>query len=692
MDRYRSYSPKDDTPLNDGDSYFIGQWSRYQPTYLKPGQLFFSGNFRMDRGTAEVRKGLAALTDDISLTNPALITGHFSTAPDVAVTSITRASTTATVTTTAAHGYATNNLVNISGAVQSAYNGDFTITVTDSTHFTYPVAGSPTTPATGTIVSNHGPMVLPASGYTQAIGSGDYADDNTDIEGIIIASQANAYLYREGQPTAIMTYPAGETVIVGQPCCIVQFLNQVYMFRGYATSTAAPLVLSALTQSGGTASATAAIAHNLITGDWVTVEGADQYEYNIVAQITKTGATTFTYAVDAGAISPATGTPTARPCQPPLVWDQNTTTLTWAVVTEGINPAGAPIIDMPCVDWGIYFKSRFVLPYKKDEVILSDVDDAGSYDPSFSQFRILPGTADWIIAAFPYQDLKLLVLYRKSVHALLLDGTDLSISEAAEITRNFGCVARRTVANCGPYILWLSDLGVVQMDISNELSLTNTVAPLSDPIQDQISTINWAHAGDAVATFWNNRYYLAVPTGDSTVNNTILIYNFLNAAWESTDTYPDSYDVLNFHVISYGGTKRIHTVSTEGFVSLLEQNDFDEFGGPGSIQDYPILGSLKTRNYLANTYDVKKVRRFQLDANVSLSDAFTATYNLSNPDYSFQVLSYAGTSATDVSLRATVNRRGVSGRLEISTSNGRPEFKAISVESTITTRGTYNLT
>lgn len=692
MDRYRTYGQGDDQPLNDGDTYFTGFWSRYQPTFLKVGQASYAGNMRMDRGTAKVRAGLKTLSNDIVIINPVLIVGAFSLAFDVSVSGITRASTTATVTTATPHGYATNDFVNIRGADQSAYNGDQTITVTDSTHFTYTVAGSPTTPATGTIFANKGPRVFDLNSYTQAVGSGDYADDNGNVEGIIIAAQTKAYLYRYGQSTLTIVYPANETVTAGQPCCIVQFLNKVYLFRGYATSTAAPLTVSSITRSAGTATVTTATAHGLNSNSWVVIAGADQYDYNIVGQITSTGANTFTYAVSNTPASPATGTITARPVQPPMSWDMNTTTLAFVVVPEGSNPAGAPIIDMPPVDWGVFFKSRFVLPYARDQLILSDILDAGSYDPSQNQFRILPGTADWIIGAFPYQDGKLLVLYRKSVHVLLLDGTSLTIAQAFEITRNFGCVARRTIANCGPYVAWLSDIGVVRMDIANELALTNTAAPLSDPIQDQISTINWSAASNSVAVFWNNRYYLAVPTGTATANNTIFVYNFLNEAWESVDTYPAGFDVLNFHVISYNGTKRIHAVSSAGFVLLIEENNFDEFGAPGAIMDYPISGALNTRAYLAQTYDVKRVRRFQLEANVNAGDVFTGTYALSNPDYSLQALNYSATISTDVTLRSTVGRRGISGELQLASSNGRPEFKAVLVESTVTTRGTYNLT
>lgn len=62
--------------------------------------------------------------------------------------SITRSGTTATVTTTVPHGFVTGQNTNIMGATQAAYNGNFVITVTGPSTFTYVVAGSPATPAT----------------------------------------------------------------------------------------------------------------------------------------------------------------------------------------------------------------------------------------------------------------------------------------------------------------------------------------------------------------------------------------------------------------------------------------------------------------------------------------------------------------------------------------------------------------
>lgn len=69
------------------------------------------------------------------------------------VTSITRVGAVATATTSVAHGYTSGWYIRMLGAVQTAYNGSFAITVTSPTTFTYSVTGTPVTPATGTITA-----------------------------------------------------------------------------------------------------------------------------------------------------------------------------------------------------------------------------------------------------------------------------------------------------------------------------------------------------------------------------------------------------------------------------------------------------------------------------------------------------------------------------------------------------------
>lgn len=73
----------------------------------------------------------------------------------VRVVTLTRVSTLATATTLVAHGFATGDYVTIAGASPAGYLGTVLITVTGPTTFTYAVADTLTTPATGIITATY---------------------------------------------------------------------------------------------------------------------------------------------------------------------------------------------------------------------------------------------------------------------------------------------------------------------------------------------------------------------------------------------------------------------------------------------------------------------------------------------------------------------------------------------------------
>jgi uncharacterized phage protein gp47/JayE len=83
-----------------------------------------------------------------------VINGNYTiTENNISVVSITRSGSTAIVTTTNDHHYATNLSVTQAGADQAEYNITAIINVTGDKTYTYQVVGTPTTPATGTILS-----------------------------------------------------------------------------------------------------------------------------------------------------------------------------------------------------------------------------------------------------------------------------------------------------------------------------------------------------------------------------------------------------------------------------------------------------------------------------------------------------------------------------------------------------------
>jgi len=105
------------------------------------------------------------------------------TASVISVASITRSGTTATVTTTSNHGLASNVLVTIAGAVETAYNvSNAAIQVTGLDTFTYQVSGAPSTPATGTITAAFTAIPVPVTSQDYGADVNQLADAELNLQ------------------------------------------------------------------------------------------------------------------------------------------------------------------------------------------------------------------------------------------------------------------------------------------------------------------------------------------------------------------------------------------------------------------------------------------------------------------------------------------------------------------------------
>jgi hypothetical protein len=121
---------------------------------------------------------------------------------------ITRSGSTATVTHTS-HGLSSNNKVYISGADQDEYNGVQTITVTDANTYTYTVSGTPTTPATGTIVST-GVIFEETTDVNGEVSDTRTFSSNQPISGWVRKSTSSPY-YRQSNISSTINNSTGLT-------------------------------------------------------------------------------------------------------------------------------------------------------------------------------------------------------------------------------------------------------------------------------------------------------------------------------------------------------------------------------------------------------------------------------------------------------------------------------------------------
>jgi len=268
-----------DSPVQrDGDQGFLGFASRLNPLTLPAGMLQDSVNMRLERGTAQTRKGAKRLADAISTADEPL-TLSFDLAADKAITSITFSGPTATVTTAAAHGYSNGGQVNISGATgadAAFYNGDFAISNASGTTFDYTMTGTPTANATGTLLANKGPLVRTTYGGG-IFASGVFASQNYQNanEYIVMCGPSEAYLWRNTSPTdTVVTvgYPGDETIEPTDNVSVVQAFDRLYILRE-AAQTGTFAEVGRGTSEAGAATMTIAspaivtrAAHNLENG------------------------------------------------------------------------------------------------------------------------------------------------------------------------------------------------------------------------------------------------------------------------------------------------------------------------------------------------------------------------------------------------------------------------------------------
>lgn len=380
---------------------------------------------------------------------------------------------------------------------------------------------------------------------------------------------------------------------------------------------------------------------------------------------------------------------------------------------------GGGFIHQPAFPWAIYFQRRIWGPYwftdgtpfvdrnVRDELIASDVLDPGTYDPLANQFRITAGIADYIMALHPFYDDTLLVMNRNSIHGVFGTRGSLADTSVRELTREIGCLARKSVVSQGGNIFFLSDAGVYVLNFYNDYNLRGVERPLSDAIQPYMDRISATLATEAVGIYFNKRYYLAVAldsspgAGDSIGNNAILIYNLENQGWESVDTFGDpAFLIKNLIIGSAEKRNDLYAVTAAGGIHILEakDNDYDILAtnfvtGPSQ---FDISSIMRTRAYMCGTGERKRfiMMGVQMKSGSNQSDvglAFTAE----DPDNSGSETLVSNTmggplppdNTADVRQRIG-GVRGFNGQVTVRREIGRPSIRSIRMEATITNRET----
>jgi len=204
-------------------------------------------------------------------------------------------------------------------------------------------------------------------------------------------------------------------------------------------------------------------------------------------------------------------------------------------------------------------------------------------------------------------------------------------------------------------------------------------------------------------------------------NNRTLVYNTLNQAWESIDSYPEGLYSDNLIQCSYINQRRLMIMTNftgtavpidYGGVFLSENQDAGdelraETGGvpslpfdlvppstsvvsgtiiSGVIPYERINASVRTREYTMGSMFEKRYSRGEYQFNNVGNDSVSISTSTHDPDVTETVLDYTFSGQSDGTLRPRIAARGASIDTTISFVNGRPALKSVAVHAIVSNR------
>lgn len=198
----------------------------------------------------------------------------------------------------------------------------------------------------------------------------------------------------------------------------------------------------------------------------------------------------------------------------------------------------------------------------QDYLYVSDNLDPTSFQGN-QVIKIQSGDGQPIVKLANYRTGDLIIYKERSIYDLNITGVNASCTPQpicawsyTPITQDVGTLSPRSVVNLGNDQWFLSSppFGIRSV-IRSQFDKT-FVNLVSQPIQDIFdgtnidgTILNTEQVAKAAAIYFDNKYIIAIPTGSSSVNNLVLVYDFITQSWyEITGWYPAAWLVYNYNL------------------------------------------------------------------------------------------------------------------------------------------------
>jgi hypothetical protein len=543
-------------------------------------------------------------------------------------------------------------------------------------------------------------------------------------------------------------YPAGREIAATDSVSVVQAVHKLYIFRGlpaheipYFAKYDHPNNDTLVTVTVYEDSArTVLMAHGYSTGDEVTIAVSADTAFNGNYIITKVDDNVFTYDLETNH-NQGDGDIVTQKAKPALIFDGTDIEVAPQTVISGVSAS------LPSSDAAIYQGNRIILKQGRDKLAVSDYLDFTAWDLTFGQFTINLGSYDELVGFTPWLENEFIIFERNSIYKGRVVNSTYATGENPDqqsyltsISNSFGCVGKRAIVNTGRYVFFLSDSGIYMLEPQLDLKTINTLEPLSSPINDQFAEANRQYIYKAHGVFFDNRLFMAVPCGNDVDGvphsrpNRVFVYNILNKAWESVDTYPtritgsagtrdfyvDDFQIVNYgsrkrlFLINYGGGLSSATAVSSGGVFLTEEHIFgdetDNLGTPtlpfSLIEDDPAtvpiefgawLGETEvrvtatdtrmiTRRFTMGSLYEKRFSAVNTDMSFPNGGSIKTTVKVINPDREILVDDIQTLPQNDTSRRVPIALRGYAAQVEYQMITGQPSVRGVTIDATLAGR------
>jgi hypothetical protein len=592
--------------------------------------------------------------------------------------------------------------------------------------------------------------------------------NNEDLDGLFIRGSAKFVTVSGEEKIAVITsdslrtfnpstnsfdltapFPTGRGISETDSLAVVQAVNRLYIFRGLPAHETPYFAKYDLPDNHTTlvtvttyedSARTTLKAHGYATGDEVTIAESADTVFNGNYIITRVDDNIFTYDLPSNHNSHTDNAVTQK-AKPAFIFDGTEITVAPQTVLSGVSAS------LPSSDAAIYQGNRIILKQGRDKLAVSDYLDFTAWDLTFGQFTINLGSYDQLVGFTPWLENEFIIFQRNSIYKGRVINSSYVTGENPDqqsyltsISNSFGCVGKRAIVNTGRFVFFLSDSGIYMLEPQLDLKTINTLEPLSSPINDQFADANRQFIDKAHGVFFDNRLFMAVPCGNDVDGNPhprpnrVFVYNILNKAWESIDTYPKraagvagsrDFYVDDFCIVNYGSRKRLflvnnggglqtNTTSSSGGVFLTEEHIYgdetDNLGTPvlpfSLIEDDPSTAPIEygawlgesevrvtptdsrmiTRRFTLGSLYEKRFSAVNTDMSLPYGGTILTTVKIINPDREILVDRHQTLPEPDTSRRVPIALRGYSAQVEYQMITGQPSVRGVTIDATLTGR------